>query len=608
MTDYPASIRRSRRRDRLHVLAAASILLISGAAYAVTRADPSLAATSANVWLTTADASAKLTQQASVTFGTPGSDSVITINPNVTYQSVIGFGGSMTDASAFNIWNSPSRSSIMNNLFGSSGISLSFLRQPIGAADFSTSFYSLDDGSADPSLSHFNITHDQSYLLPLLQQAKSLNPQLTLMATPWSAPGWMKTSGSMVGGSLTSGDESVFAQYLTKFVQAYGSQGIPISYLTVANEPQFSPASYPGMLMSASQEITIINDLAPDLNSAGVGSTKILGWDHNWDNTSYPEQVLAGTGNNTAGVAWHHYGGTASAMTTVHNAYPSKQELETEGSWTSGTNWAQEILGQGGTTAIDSLRNWAQAVTFWNLALNASGGPVTGNSCGCTAPVTTNGSSVTYNAEYYILGQFSKFIQPGAVHIDSNVAGSIDNVAFKNPDGSIALVALNQGSSAQSFQVSYGGSSFGYSLPGGAIATFTWPGTISGGGGTTGPIPGYQGLCLDDRSASTTNANPIQVYTCNGTNAQQWTVDTNNTLQVLGKCMDVAGAGTANGTPVDLYDCNGTGAQTWIPQSNGSLVNPNSGKCLDDTGYGGSGTQVQIWDCTGNANQQWNLP
>jgi glucosylceramidase len=607
MTDYTASTRRSRRRGRISILAAVGILLASGA-YAVSQAVPAFAATSANVWLTTADASAKLAQQAPVTFGTPGSGPVITVNPNITFQSIVGFGGSMTDAAAFNIWNSPSRSSIMNNLFGSSGIGLSFLRQPIGAADFSTSFYSLDDGSADPSLSHFNITHDQSYLIPLLQQARSLNPQLTLMATPWSAPGWMKTSGSMVGGSLISGDESVLAQYLTKFVQAYGSQGIPISYLTVANEPQFSPASYPGMLMSASQETTIINDLAPDLSSAGVGGTKILAWDHNWDNTSYPEQVLAGTGNNTAGVAWHHYGGTASSMTTVHNANPSKQELETEGSWTSGANWAQEILGQGGTTAIDSLRNWAQAVTFWNLALNASGGPVTGNSCGCTAPVTTNGSSVTYNAEYYILGQFSKFIHPGAVHIDSNVAGSIDNVAFRNPDGSIALVALNNGSSAQSFQVSYGGSSFGYSLPGGAIATLTWPGTISGGGGTTGQITGYQGLCLDDRSASTTNFNPVQVYTCNGTNAQQWTVASGSTLQVLGKCLDVAGAGTTNGTLVDLYDCNGTGAQTWIPQSNGSLVNPNSGKCLDDTGFGGAGTKVQIWDCTGNANQHWNLP
>ena len=129
-----------------------------------------------------------------------------------------------------------------------------------------------------------------------------------------------------------------------------------------------------------------------------------------------------------------------------------------------------------------------------------------------------------------------------------------------------------------------------------------------GGGGATGAITGYEGLCLDDRGASAANYNPIQVYTCNGTDAQQWTVESNDTLQVLGKCLDVYAAGTANGTTVDLYSCNGTGAQDWVPQSNGSLVNPNSGKCLDDTGWGGSGTQVQIWSCTGNANQQWTLP
>jgi hypothetical protein len=140
--------------------------------------------------------------------------------------------------------------------------------------------------------------------------------------------------------------------------------------------------------------------------------------------------------------------------------------------------------------------------------------------------------------------------------------------------------------------------------------------STSGGGGTppppppgSGPITGYQGLCLDDRSASTANFNPIQVYTCNGTNAQDWTVvQAGSTLHVLGKCLDVNGAGTANGTTVDLYDCNGTGAQVWEPQSNGELFNPNSGKCLDDTGYGGSGTQVQIWACADTSNQQWTLP
>ena len=128
-------------------------------------------------------------------------------------------------------------------------------------------------------------------------------------------------------------------------------------------------------------------------------------------------------------------------------------------------------------------------------------------------------------------------------------------------------------------------------------------------GGTTGPITGYQGLCVDVRGASSTNFTPVQVYTCNGTNAQQWTVvQAGSTLQALGKCMDINGGGTANGTTVDLYDCNNTGAQVFIPQSNGELYNPQSGKCLDDTGYGGSGTQLQIWACADTANQQWTLP
>ena len=139
---------------------------------------------------------------------------------------------------------------------------------------------------------------------------------------------------------------------------------------------------------------------------------------------------------------------------------------------------------------------------------------------------------------------------------------------------------------------------------------------ITGGGSGTPPPPppgsgqitGYEGLCLDDRSASTADFNPIQVYTCNGTNAQDWTVNSNGTLTVLGNCLDVAGAGTANGTLVDLYPCNGTGAQSWVHESNGELVNTNSGKCLDDTGWGGSGTQVQIWACADTSNQQWNLP
>ena len=145
------------------------------------------------------------------------------------------------------------------------------------------------------------------------------------------------------------------------------------------------------------------------------------------------------------------------------------------------------------------------------------------------------------------------------------------------------------------------------------VAAYSTSGSGGGGGGggtgTTGPITGYQGLCVDVRGANSANFTPVQVYTCNNTNAQQWTVvAAGSTLQALGKCMDINGGGTADGTTVDLYDCNNTAAQVFIPQSNGALYNPQSGKCLDDTGYGGSGTQLQIWDCSGNANQQWNLP
>jgi hypothetical protein len=148
------------------------------------------------------------------------------------------------------------------------------------------------------------------------------------------------------------------------------------------------------------------------------------------------------------------------------------------------------------------------------------------------------------------------------------------------------------------------------------VAAYSTSGSGSGGGGGGGggtgggsAITGYQGLCVDVRGANSANFTPVQVYTCNGTNAQQWTVvEAGSTLHALGKCMDINGGGTADGTTVDLYDCNSTGAQVFIPQSNGELYNPQSNKCLDDTGYGGSGTQLQIWDCADTANQQWKLP
>ncbi|MET7423941.1 RICIN domain-containing protein [Dactylosporangium sp. NPDC005555] len=626
-------------RKRLLATCAAGALLATGTALVVTQASPALAATNAGVWLTTPDRANQLTKKADVAFGTAGSGSTITVNPNTSYQSMVGFGASFTDSSASLVYNSSARNSIMNALFNpSSGIGLSFLRQPLGASDFSLNFYTYDDGAADPGLTRFSIAHDQSYIIPLLTQARSLNPQLSTMVVPWSAPAWMKTNGNLVGGSLSTNYEATFADYLVRSVQAYQAAGVPVQYLSIQNEPQFSPPGYPGMLMSASQQAAIINNLAPKLSAAGL-STKILAWDHNWDNTSFPQQVLASTGNNTAGTAWHCYGGTPSGQSTVRNAYPNKDVFFTECSGVeSGNTFADSLLWQGRNLAIGATRNWAKTVTLWNMALNSNHGPVIGSCTNCMGVATVDGGSVTYNAEYYVLGHLAKFVKPGAVRIDSTNygQGGIENVAFRNPDGSIVLVAVNSGG-AQNFQVSYGGSSFGYNLPGGSMATFTWPGgpvtptsqppTSQPPATTIDPAKWYQvistnsGKCLDDAGWGTANGTALQQWTCGTGTNQQWQFrpTSNGYYQVVNRfapnlAWDVnGGAGaTGDGAQVHLWAYGGGTNQQWLPASLGGgnfrFTARNSGKCLDVRDVStADGALLQQWGCTGGAAQSFRL-
>lgn len=592
---------------------AAVVTAVTVAALLAIPATPAVAAPTVNVWLTTGDRANLLRQQASVEFGSGGSGPVINVNPNTTYQSMVGFGASFTDAAAWNVFNSPRRDEIMNALFGSGGIGMSFMRQPIGATDFSRSFYTYNDGAADPTLSRFSIAHDNAYILPLVRQAKSLNPRLSIMASPWSAPAWMKTNNNLIGGSLADSQIGVYADYLVKFAQAYGAAGAPIDYMSVQNEPNFSPPGYPGMLMSASQQSTIINNLVPKLRAVGQNA-KLLGYDHNWDNTSYAQQVNNSAGNNVVGSAWHCYGGNPSGQSVVHNAQPNKEIFFTECSGTSSgddaSTFRDTLRWQGINLAIGTTRNWARTVTTWNMALDANHGPVIGSCGNCMGVVTTNGSNVTYNAEYYVLGHLSKFVQPGAVRIDSTGYGDggIQNVAFRNPDGTIVLVALNSGGT-QNFQVSYGGQTFGYNLAGGAMATFTWPGN----GGTTppartGPITGLGGKCLDVTDGSTANGNQPQMWTCTSGPNQQWTLASDGTVRGLGKCLDVTGNGTTDGTAVQLWDCFAGGNQRWT-YSSGNLVNVGSGKCLDVRDNNtANGARLQIWSCTGGANQKWTVP
>ncbi len=612
--------------------------VVSG--YFITTVLPSSAAEpGVNVWLTTPDQTNLLTQQPEVAFGTSGSGAVITVNPDETYQSMVGFGASFTDASAYVVANSSARATVMNKLFDpNAGIGLDFLRQPLGASDFSRSFYTYDDGSG------FSIAKDQDYILPMLKQAKSLNPAVTFMGTPWSAPASMKTPAKLVGGTLTAGKVDDYADYLVKTVQAYQDAGIPLSYLSVQNEPEFQPPGYPGMKMSADLESKVINAVAPKLSAAGL-KTKILGYDHNWSDPAYPEAVLAATGSNVAGSAFHCYKGDPTGQSTVHDAYPNKDIFFTECSGTESADTSKSfgdgLWWSGRNLAVGAIRNWARSVSIWNIALDAAHGPVKGSCTNCTGLVTVDGSKVTYNAAYYVLGHLSKFVKPGAVRIDSTsqAQGKIENVAFKNPDGSIVLVAVNTGGT-QKFQVSYQGKSFGYQMPAGSMATFTWgsgstpatttaapsstpkatpaatsTGTTSTGTSSTGTsttatagakITGLGGKCLDVKDNATANGASPQMWDCYGAANQLWTHPAAGTLKSMGKCLDVKDNATANGTPVQLWDCHGAANQQWTYSAH-NLVNKLTGKCLDVKGSTETnGATLQIWTCTGAANQKWS--
>jgi len=470
-------------------------------------------------WITTADRSQLLSPQPAIAFhsGQAGAADTITIDPGQTYQTMTGFGASFTDSSSWLVWNSPQRDSIMTKLFDPrQGIGLSMVRQPIGASDFSRSAYTYDDvpkGQTDPDLTRFSIAHDESYVLPLLRRAREINPQTTFMASPWSAPAWMKTSGELIGGSLKREYYQAHANYLVKFLQAYRDAGVPISLVTPQNEPEFSPANYPGMLMSAQDQADFVGGaLGPAIEKAGL-DTRVLAFDHNWDRPGYPIDVLrnSAAARYIAGSAFHCYGGQPDAQTNVHNTFPGKDVYFSECSGIKtgdeAVTFADTLGWQTRNLVIGATRNWAKSVVLWNLALDQNGGP-TMNCTTCTGVTTVKGDgTVTYNAEYYVLGHISKFVKPGAVRIGSNTfgQGNVEDVAFRNPDGSTVLLVHNSGSGTRAFDVTSAGRYFSASLPAGAVATFTW----SGGA----PPPPNGGESALDRSgwrvsASSTPADP----------------------------------------------------------------------------------------------------
>jgi O-glycosyl hydrolase len=408
----------------------------------------------------------------------------VVVDPTRRYQTMTGFGASMTDSSAYVLSRLPAatRDKTMADLFSpATGIGISMLRNPMGASDFAVNgSYSYDDqpaGATDPALADFSIAHDQAYILPMLRQAERDNPQLAMMGTPWSPPGWMKTSGSMVTGSFLPQYYAAYASYFVKYLQAYASAGVPVRYVSAQNEPLYEPATYPGMNFPAASEATFIGTyLGPALRHAGLG-TQILGYDHNWDVPAYPEQLYAdpASARYVPGTAWHCYGGDVSAQSGSHNDYPHAQAFETEcsgGTW-QGTD-AQAFAATMGLL-ISSPRNWAQSVILWNLALDDNRGPQNNGCSTCRGVVTVHADgTVSRELDYYALGQVTRFVHPGAVRIASSQPAGISDVAYTNPDGTGVLVAYNPTTSDSRFSIQVGGRHVTTTLAAGAAATYTW--------------------------------------------------------------------------------------------------------------------------------------
>ena len=436
-----------------------------------------------HVWLTTPDLRSKLTRQADI-IPTGSGTANVTFDESDRRQTLDGFGAAFTDTSAWLLQTQLSvanRDKVMSDLFSRpSGIGLSFMRVPMGSSDFTqcSCTYSYDDGAADPVLGRFSTAHDDAYIIPVLKRAQMINPQMKLFANPWSAPAWMKTNNSMLGvngGALRSDALEPLAQYFVRFLQDYKAKGVAVWGITPQNEPTNQPSSYSAMLLPAGVETQwIANNLVPALNAAGLTDVKILGGDDTGVNPQYATTLFANATATNAlyATAWHCYVGDLTAMTSIHNAHPEKPLYLTECS-TGPTG----IAGDATERTLVSTNNWASGVVLWNLALDQNGGPKMGVGCeGCTGLVTidTRTGEYAYTINYYELGQFSKFVAPGAQQLAYTDGAGIWAQAYRNPDGTIAVVAYNRGSSAAAFTVAWKGQGvFSYTAPAGATVTFT---------------------------------------------------------------------------------------------------------------------------------------
>ncbi|MFH6986959.1 glycoside hydrolase family 30 beta sandwich domain-containing protein [Flavobacterium collinsii] len=437
-------------------------------------------------WLTKGDQSVLLAKQS----GNLGFNTIVNSYPNIEvnaaqkHQTIDGFGYTLTggSASVINQLNATKKAALLQELFGTSetAIGVSYIRISIGASDLNSEPFTYNDipvGATDLDLTKFSLDKDRNGVLALLKQILAINPKILILATPWSAPLWMKDKNSFVGGKLQPKYYEVYAKYFVKYIQQMKAEGIAIDAITPQNEPLHG-GNNPSMEMSALEQMDFIkNHLGPAFKTANI-TTKIIAYDHNCDNPNYPKAILADAVAYPFidGSAFHLYAGDITALSEVYNAYPAKNIYFTEQFTASTGDFGGDLKWHLKNVIIGSMRNWSKNALEWNLANNAAFEPHTAGGCTtCKGALTINsGESFQRNVAYYIIAHASKFVPAGSVRIGSNINGSLQNVAFLTPSGSKVLIVENDGEGSVNFNIKFDGKWITTSLDGGAVGTYIW--------------------------------------------------------------------------------------------------------------------------------------
>ncbi|MGB3798229.1 MAG: glycoside hydrolase family 30 beta sandwich domain-containing protein, partial [Lewinella sp.] len=446
--------------------------------FTVLLAVASLSGQTVEVWTTGGVTSERLQRWNDVTFTGDGisNASTITVQPWKKYQAIDGFGYTLTQGSAkvlrgLKDWK---RKQVLRDLFGPDGIGLSVVRIGIGATDLSESAYTYNDQGPDPQLNGFSLAGpDLRDLVPVLREIVAINPQIKVLATPWTAPKWMKTNNSYRGGNLKPQYMEVYATYFLRYLEAMKAQGISIWAITPQNEPGHG-GNVPSMEMSEAQQLAFVDRyLGPKL-AASRFDPLIIGYDHNCDEPSIPINLLNGS-DYFDGAAFHLYAGNIGAMSQVHAAtgkgvYFTEQYTGAAGSFNGDFGWHMENI------VIGSLNNWSRTVLEWNLAADATQGPHTSGGCtDCLPALTISGGNATPNVAYYIIAQIAKFVPPGSVRLGATSrSGNLLTTAFQRPDGKRVVLVYNRSSNSSTVRIKDGGRSFDQYIHGRSAITFVW--------------------------------------------------------------------------------------------------------------------------------------